>query len=343
MEALATKYRPHDWDSVTEQASIKIILEQQLENNEIKHAYLFCGGAGTGKTTCARIFANEINHGHGNPIEMDAASHNGVDDVRDIIQQAKTKSIDSEYKCFIIDECHSISNTGWQAFLKIIEEPPAKSIFIFCTTDPQKIPKTILSRVQRYDFQRISQDGIVGRLHWILEQEFCANDEHIVNDVDEALIYISKLSAGGMRDAITMMDKCLSYSDELTLENVIQALGVPSYDTLKELVDDIITGELGEAVKVIEEVHSSGKDLKQFVRTFMEFVLDINKYNILHSFDYLQVPATEENVDWFNSLEDNDMEACGKLLECLMKLMTSIKYSQSPKYDIEATLLVEFS
>ena len=159
----------------------------------------------------------------------------------------------------------------------------------------------------------------------------------------EALIYISKLSAGGMRDAITMMDKCLSYSNELTLENVIQALGVPSYDTLKELVDDIITGELGEAVKVIEEVHSSGKDLKQFVRTFMEFVLDINKYNILHSFDFLQVPATEENVDWFNSLEDNDMEACGRLLECLMKLITSIKYSQSPKYDIEATLLVEFS
>lgn len=342
MEALATKYRPHDWDSVTEQASIKIILEQQLENNEIKHAYLFCGGAGTGKTTCARIFANEINRGQGNPIEMDAASNSGVDDVRSIIQQAKTKSLDSEYKCFIIDECHSISNTGWQAFLKLIEEPPAKSIFIFCTTDPQKIPKTILSRVQRYDFQRISQRGIVERLYYILSQEWGQDADYYLNN-DGALEYISKLSDGGMRDAITMMDKCLSYSDELTLENVIQALGVPSYDTLKELVDDIITGELGEAVKVIEEVHSSGKDLKQFVRTFMEFVLDINKYNILHSFDYLQVPATEENVDWFNSLEDNDIETCGKLLECLMKLITSIKYSQSPKYDIEATLLVEFS
>ena len=170
-KALAIKYRPSTFADVTEQESVKIILQQQLESGEVKNAYLFCGGAGTGKTTCARIFANEINKGEGNPIEMDAASNSGVDDVRNIIQQAKTKSLDSEYKVFIIDECHSISNTGWQAFLKLIEEPPAKSIFIFCTTDPQKIPKTILSRVQRYDFHRISQQGIVNRLQYILEKE----------------------------------------------------------------------------------------------------------------------------------------------------------------------------
>jgi len=175
-KTLAVKYRPHDWSSVVEQSSTKIILQQQLESGGVKNAYLFCGPAGCGKTTCARIFANEINHGEGNPIELDAASNNGVDDVRNIIQQAKTKSINSEYKIFIIDECHALSNSAWQAMLKIIEEPPAKSIFIFCTTDPQKIPKTILSRVQRYDFQRISQKGIVDRLREILEQE---NDEII--------------------------------------------------------------------------------------------------------------------------------------------------------------------
>lgn len=171
MISLAVKYRPQTFEEVTGQESIRIILQQQLESGEVKHAYLFCGGAGTGKTTCARIFAKEINKGQGNPIEMDAASNSGVEDVRNIIQQAKSKSLDSEYKVFIIDECHAISLIGWQAFLKMLEEPPAKSIFIFCTTDPQKIPKTILSRVQRYDFQRISQQGIVSRLEYILENE----------------------------------------------------------------------------------------------------------------------------------------------------------------------------
>lgn len=169
--ALAIKYRPKTWEDVVEQGSAKIILQQQLNSGEVKNAYLFCGPAGCGKTTCARIFANDINKGEGNPIELDAASNNGVDDVRNIIQQAKTKSLDSEYKIFIIDECHAISNAGWQAMLKIIEEPPAKSIFIFATTNPERIPKTILSRVQRYDFNRISTDGIISRLRYILEQE----------------------------------------------------------------------------------------------------------------------------------------------------------------------------
>lgn len=170
-EALAVKYRPNNWNDVCEQYSVRIILQQQLETNSFQHAYLFCGSSGTGKTTCARIFADEINNHEGTPIELDAASNSGVEDVRNIIQQAKTKSLDSEYKVFIVDECHSLSNTAWQAFLKLIEEPPAKSIFIFCTTNPEKIPKTILSRVQRYTFNRISQDGIVTRLISILENE----------------------------------------------------------------------------------------------------------------------------------------------------------------------------
>ena len=171
MRALATKYRPMSFDDVTEQGAIKIILQEQIDSHSVKNGYLFVGSAGTGKTTCARIFAKEINNGEGVPIEMDAASNNSVEDVRSIIAQAQTKSLDSEYKIFIIDECHSLSNSAWQAMLKTLEEPPAKSIFIFCTTDPQKIPKTILSRVQRYDFQRISQKGIVDRLKYVLKEE----------------------------------------------------------------------------------------------------------------------------------------------------------------------------
>lgn len=170
-KSLAIKYRPKNFSDVVEQGSTIAILTNQINTNSVKSAYLFVGGAGTGKTTSARIFANMINKGEGTPIELDAASNNSVEDIRRLTEDAQTQSIDSEYKVFILDEVHSLSNQAWQAMLKTLEEPPAKSIFIFCTTDPQKIPNTILSRVQRYNFQRISHKGIVDRLKYIIEQE----------------------------------------------------------------------------------------------------------------------------------------------------------------------------
>lgn len=170
-DALAVKYRPRTFDDVCEQESIRKILQHQIDTNTIKHAYLFCGSAGCGKTTIGRIFANEINHGQGEPIEIDSASNNSVDDVRQIIQQAKTQSLDSEYRVWILDECHAFSSNAWQAFLKLLEEPPQHSVFIFCTTNPEKIPNTILSRVQRYDFKKLSQRAIVDRLKYIINCE----------------------------------------------------------------------------------------------------------------------------------------------------------------------------
>ena len=331
-KTLAVKYRPVTFDDVVEQNSIKVILQQQLTDGDFKNAYLFCGGAGTGKTTCARIFANEINKGLGNPIEMDAASNSGVDDVRNIIQQAKTKSLDSEYKVFIIDECHSISNTGWQAFLKLIEEPPAKSIFIFCTTDPQKIPKTILSRVQRYDFQRISQEGVVERLNYILYHE------DIKDGVDaDAVEYIAKIADGGMRDAISLMDKCLSYSNNLTLENVVKALGTVNYEEFILITNSIRDKQSTSLIEHLEQIYSSGKDIKQFVKQYLQFILDMCKLQLGCPWQYVSIPHIDEIASYVKDNNDFDFPS---LLSTLINLNNDIKYSTAPKYDIEAQLLL---
>lgn len=340
-KALAIKYRPKTWKDVTEQSSTKIILQQQLESGEIKNAYLFCGPAGCGKTTCARIFASDINKGMGNPIELDAASHNGVDDVREIIQQAKTKSLDSEYKVFIVDECHSISNSGWQAFLKIIEEPPAKSIFIFCTTDPERIPKTILSRVQRYDFQRLSQLGIVDRLAYIYKQENLPDNDRVV----EAFEYLAKIADGGMRDAITLMDKCLAYSKDLTLENVVKALGTTDYDTMFKLTDYLLrlNGENSTklALQLIENIYNDGKDLKTFVRQYVQFLLDLSKWGIGCDWKYLQLPRLPEYEKWLKECDNITFDSIERWLSVFVNLNADIKWSQSVKYDIEAAIMLE--
>lgn len=338
MKALAIKYRPKSFEDVTEQKTVCKILKYQLQSGKIKNAYLFCGPAGCGKTTCARIFAKEINNGIGTTIEMDAASQNGIDDVREIIRQARTKSINSEYKVFIIDECHSFSNSAWQAMLKIIEEPPLKSIFIFCTTDPQKIPKTILSRVQRFDFQRISKEGIVSRLWCILDSEGY-NDMHDSVE-DEPLEYIAKLADGGMRDAITLLDKCLDYSSELTVENIVKALGTVDYEVMCNMTIFIVTGKTIEVMDTIERLYSDGKDLKQFVKSYIQFIVDVLKYIIGVDWKYINIPKIDMCESSLEFLLDYE-KSIKSLLDTLIKLQTNIKYSSTPRYDIEAELLLE--
>ena len=336
IKSLAIKYRPTTFGDVVEQEAIKVILTQQLKTNTVKNSYLFCGGAGTGKTTCARIFASELNNHKGNAIEMDAASNNSVDDVRNIIQQAKTKSLESEYKCFLIDECHSLSNTAWQAMLKLIEEPPAKSIFIFCTTEPERIPKTILSRVQRYDFHRISQTGIVDRLHHILDLEFENKSFQFHRD---SLEYIAKIADGHMRDAITMLDKCLSYSDDLSIENVVKALGTADYEIFIILTNSIFSGNCKGVVHVIENVYAAGTDIKQFLKQYLNFILDLCKYSSCKSFNFLQVPQINSIQDSFNEWLDGDNKYM-ELLDALIKLNAEIKWDTNPKALIEATLIL---
>ena len=223
--------------------------------------------------------------------------------------------------------------------LKIIEEPPAKSIFIFCTTDPQKIPKTILSRVQRYDFQRISQDGIVDRLDNILENEL--NEHSDLLWTRNTLEYIAKIADGGMRDAITLMDKCLAYSKDLTLENVVSALGTVDYETMISLSADILVKNSNAVITRIEKLYSSGKDIKQFVKQYLQFLLDIQKYGVGCDWKYLQVPKIEDYEDWFDDLKSHDYDKLESVLKAMIKLNADIKWSSTPKYDLEAVLFME--
>lgn len=338
MESLAVKYRPKTFDDVVEQNSVKTILLNQLETNTIQHAYLFVGSAGCGKTTSARIFANEINKGQGTPIEIDAASHNGVDDVRMIIDDSKVQSIDSEYKVYIFDECHMLSTAAWNAMLKMLEEPPAKSIYILCTTNPERIPQTILSRVQRYDFQKISTEGIFNRLHHIVLEELGMIPD-VKIDMD-ALEYLAKLANGGMRTAISLMDKCLSYSTELTVQNVVTALGVADYSDYTRLSQAMLTGDTQGAIEVIEQVKSDGKDIKQFVKGYLEFCLDVCKYCTCRNFKYIKIPNTPD----YKTLLDKwvgCVELFKRFVGVLINLNSELRWETDPFTLVEATIYLE--
>lgn len=331
MISLAIKYRPSTFDDVVEQGAVKQILQEQLRTNTHKNCYLFTGGAGTGKTTCARIFANEINKGQGNPIEIDAASNNGVDNVREIIDSAKFKALDAQYKVYIIDECHMLSTGAWNAMLKLLEEPPAQTIFVMCTTDPQKIPATILSRVQRYDFQRITYQSVVKRLDYICTQEDIKFEL-------EALQFIAKMADGGMRDAITLLDKCISYNSHVTVDNVVEAIGTVNYEEMFELTDALLMHKEARVVAIIETAHARGVDLKQFMKQYCLFILDAYKWCLMGSLEYTQLPSTY--LTHLNNYSNEDYDNILIYLDAIMKLNNNIKWEQNSKALIEATLIL---
>ena len=334
---LANKYRPKKFKDVVAQAYVKEILLNQLETEEIKHAYLFCGGAGTGKTTSARIFAREVNEGKGNPIEIDAASNNGVENVRNIIEDSKFKSLDSKYKVYIIDEVHMLSTGAFNALLKTLEEPPSGTIFILCTTDPQKIPGTIMSRVQRFDFTRIKNEDIVSRLTYILESE---NEEgaHYSN-TEEALSFIGKLANGGMRDAITRLEKVLDYTSDITVEAVSAALGTPDYETFVELTLAILSNETESALKMLDDFHMSGKDLKLTMRNYTDFLVDLCKFYLTQDISFTSLP--DYLLEDLKTIRDSaDYSLLLWMLEEMNKLNSVIKWEPNAKPIIEGQVLL---
>ena len=334
---LANKYRPRRFEDVVAQEYVKEILLNQLESGEVKHAYLFCGGAGTGKTTSARIFANEVNQGRGNPIEIDAASNNGVENVRNIIEDSKFKSLDSKYKVYIIDEVHMLSTGAFNALLKTLEEPPSGTIFILCTTDPQKIPGTIMSRVQRFDFTRIKNEDIVSQLIYILESE---NEEGAPYSwTKEALSFIGKLANGGMRDAITRLEKVLDYTSDITVEAVSTALGTPDYETFVELTSVILSNETEVALKLLDDFHMSGKDLKLTMRNYTDFLVDLCKFHLTQNISFTSLPDyLFDDLETIRSSADYSLLLW--MLEEMNKLNSVIKWEPNAKPIIEGQVLL---
>ncbi len=288
-QALYRKWRPQTFDDVYGQEHITSILKFETQNNKFSHAYLFCGSRGTGKTTCAKILSKAVNCEspvNGNPcnccnacrsidagiatdvLEMDAASNNGVDNIRDIRDEIVYTPSDLKYRVYIVDEVHMLSTSAFNALLKTLEEPPSHAIFILATTEMHKLPATIISRCQRYDFRRITTDTIIERLSLI------SNNEGYEYD-DDALRVIAKMAQGGMRDAISLLELCAGVHKKITVELVNDVLGVGGRDKAERVVRAIAKSDFEVVFETVEEVVRSSKDITVFLQDVVSFYRDM--------------------------------------------------------------------
>lgn len=331
-QSLAVKWRPKTFDQVCGQGVAVQILKKAVETRSFKNCYLFAGDSGCGKTTLARCFADAINQGQGAPIEIDAASNNGVDQVRAIVEAGKHRAIDSEYKIFIIDECHAITTAGWQAYLKGLEETPPYTIYIFCTTEPNKIQETALNRMQRYNITKISQQDIMARLCAVCAAEGFTNYE-------VACDFISKVCGGCMREAITKLEQCADFSTDLSMENVKQVLTGTSYEAMFVLSNALLVKDIETIFYVTDKLFNSGANLKSFVELYLEFILDMTKYSLCSDISITNIPSyLQTSVDELNRNVSNKMWF-NNLVDLLLKLKLDIRYDTSYKSTIEAYLI----
>ncbi|MBR0454775.1 MAG: DNA polymerase III subunit gamma/tau, partial [Clostridia bacterium] len=288
-QALYRKWRPQTFDDVCGQEHVTSILKYETENNKFSHAYLFCGSRGTGKTTCAKILAKAVNceaSVNGSPcnkcasclaidagtatdvLEMDAASNNGVDNIRDIRDEVVYTPSALKYRVYIVDEVHMLSGSAFNALLKTLEEPPSHAVFILATTELHKLPSTIVSRCQRYDFRRIATDTLVKRLSHIADSEGISYDS-------DALRIIAKMAQGGMRDAISLLELCAGNRERITAELVNDTLGVGGRDASESIVRAIAASDFDTVFGAVDEVVRSSKDIAVFWQDLIAFYRDM--------------------------------------------------------------------
>ena len=289
--ALYRKARPQTFEEVKGQDHIVKTLKNQVRAGRAQHAYLFCGTRGTGKTSVAKIMAKAVNCEHpvdGSPcnecascraiaagnsmnvIEIDAASNNGVDNIREIVEEVRYRPTQGNFKVYIIDEVHMLSAGAFNALLKTLEEPPSSVIFILATTESGKIPTTILSRCQRYDFRRIDQETMIARMRELTERENVEAEER-------ALRFVARSADGSMRDALSLLDQCMAFymGETLTYEKALSALGAVDTDVFGELLGEIIAGNAGRAVLIFEKIIERGREVGQFVSDFIWYMRNL--------------------------------------------------------------------
>ena len=351
-KSLYRKYRPTTFDDVSGQTFIIKTLKNAIATNKISHAYLFSGTRGTGKTTIAKIFAKNVNCMNlidGNVcgkceicttentddiqdiIEIDAASNNGVDEIRELKNKIKLAPVLCKYKVYIIDEVHMLSTGAFNALLKTLEEPPSHVIFILATTEPQKIPITIISRCQRFDFKKLSIIDIKNRLKYIAEKEH-------INITDDCLDEIAKMSDGAMRDAIGLLDQVSSFNeDSITIDDIYQISGSVPFKKIYELIDSYINEDIENILKTTEEIYNEGKDFTKLTFDMLSIFKDVLIYyrapkyfENLNKLNFDEIKKIKEKIDIF------DLEL---IIETLENLSRELKLSDYPRILLEMFLI----
>lgn len=353
--ALYRKFRPDNFADVKGQDHIVTTLTNQIKHNRIGHAYLFCGTRGTGKTTVAKILAKAVNCEHpvnGSPcnecamckaiqagtamnvIEIDAASNNGVDNIREIREEVSYRPTEGKYKVYIIDEVHMLSTGAFNALLKTLEEPPSYVMFILATTEAHKIPITILSRCQRYDFHRITIDTIAARLDELLKVEGVAAEE-------KAVRYVAKAGDGSMRDALSLLDQCIAFylGQELTYDKVLEVLGAVDTEVFSKLLRKVIRGDVTGSIHILEELIVGGRELSQFVGDFTWYMRNL-----------LLVKTSENPEEAIDVSSDNmkllkeestmlDVETLMRYIRIFSDLSNQIRYATQKRVLVEIALI----